>query len=101
MFADPTALSPPRAPPQVQNPDFSRKSVEKPTFCDGRHTAIPKAALSPYQDGRARPLQATGDRTMLWQKSAVFIVDCVATVIGLLLALPFVMILASPFLVSY
>ncbi len=38
---------------------------------------------------------------MSWQKSAVFIVDCVATVIGLLLALPFVMILASPFLVSY
>ncbi len=38
---------------------------------------------------------------MSWQKSAVFIVDCVATIIGLLLALPFIMILASPFLVSY
>ncbi len=38
---------------------------------------------------------------MSWQKSAVFTVDCIATVIGLLLALPFVMILASPFLVSY
>ncbi len=54
-----------------------------------------------YQDGGARPLQATGDRTMSWQKSAVFTVDCIATFIGLLLALPFVMILASPFLVSY
>ncbi len=38
---------------------------------------------------------------MSWQKSAVFTVDCIAAVIGLLLALPFVLILASPFMVSY
>ena len=38
---------------------------------------------------------------MSWQKSTVFTVDCIATFIGLLLALPFVMILASPFTVSY
>ncbi len=38
---------------------------------------------------------------MSWQKSAVFAVDCVAIFIGLLLALPFVMILASPFMGSY
>ncbi len=96
MIADLTALS----PPQLQNPNIFHKFVEKPNLCDGRHTAIPKAALSLYQDG-ARPLQATGDRTMSWQKSAVFTIDCVATFIGLLLALPFVLILASPFLVSY
>lgn len=38
---------------------------------------------------------------MSWQKSAVFTVDCIATCIGLLLALPFVLVLASPFMVSY
>ena len=38
---------------------------------------------------------------MSWQKSTVFTVDCLATIIGVLLALPFVMILASPFMVSY
>jgi hypothetical protein len=38
---------------------------------------------------------------MSWQKSTVFTVDCIATFIGMLLALPFVLILASPFLVSY
>ncbi len=38
---------------------------------------------------------------MSWRKSTVFTVDCIAAFIGLLLALPFVMILASPFMVSY
>ncbi len=38
---------------------------------------------------------------MSWRKSTVFTVDCIATFIGLLLALPFVVILASPFVVSY
>ncbi len=89
------------APPQLQNPNFFLKFVEKPHVCDGRHTAIPNSTLSLYQERRARPLQASGDRTMSWQKSAVFTVDCMATFVGLLLALPFVMILASPFMVSY
>jgi hypothetical protein len=38
---------------------------------------------------------------MSWQKTTVLTVDCLATFVGLLLALPFILVLASPFMVSY
>jgi len=77
------------------------KAPKKCPESDGRHYVNPKAAQFLYQDGRVPALQATGDRTMSWQKSTIFAIDCLATFVGLLLALPFFLILASPFLVSY
>lgn len=38
---------------------------------------------------------------MFWQKCATFTIDCAATMAGLLMAVPFVLILASPFLITY
>jgi hypothetical protein len=38
---------------------------------------------------------------MSWQKTTVFTIDCVATFVGLLMALPFVLILLSPFMITY
>lgn len=38
---------------------------------------------------------------MSWQNSAIVTMDCVAVVAGLLMASPFLLILASPFLVTY
>ena len=38
---------------------------------------------------------------MSWRKNAIFVVDCAAVLVGVLIAAPFVLILASPFLVSY
>ncbi len=37
---------------------------------------------------------------MSWRKYAIFAVDCAAVLVGVLIAAPFVLILASPFLVS-
>ncbi len=58
---------------------------------------------SPYIDYRT-----TGDgphrkgvETMSWHNSAKVTMDCVAVVAGLLMASPFILILASPFLVTY
>ncbi len=38
---------------------------------------------------------------MSWQKSAVVTMDCFAVIVGVLIAAPFLLILASPFLVTY
>ncbi len=38
---------------------------------------------------------------MFWQKSAFITMDVFAVIAGLLIATPFVLILASPFLVTY
>ncbi len=38
---------------------------------------------------------------MFWRNSTIFAVDCTAVLAGLLIAAPFVLILISPFLVSY
>ena len=38
---------------------------------------------------------------MSWQKSTIFTIDCAAVVVGLLIAAPFLLILSSPFLVTY
>ncbi len=38
---------------------------------------------------------------MSWRKSAIFAVDCAAVLTGVLIAAPFVLILTSPFWVSY
>ncbi len=38
---------------------------------------------------------------MSWRKSAIFAVDCATVLTGGLLAVPFVLILTSPFWVSY
>ena len=38
---------------------------------------------------------------MSWQKSAIVTMDCFAVITGLLMALPFLLILAAPFLVTY
>jgi hypothetical protein len=38
---------------------------------------------------------------MYWQKSAMVTMDCVAVITGLMMATPFLLILASPFLVTY
>ncbi len=42
-----------------------------------------------------------GVEIMSWQKSANVTMDCFAVMIGLLMASPFLLILASPFLVTY
>ena len=41
-----------------------------------------------------------GVDTMFWQKSAIVTMDCFAVMTGLLIASPFLLILASPFLVT-
>ncbi len=38
---------------------------------------------------------------MSWRRITIFAVDCAAVLVGVLIAAPFVLILASPFLVSY
>ena len=38
---------------------------------------------------------------MSWQNSAKVTMDCIAVLAGLLMASPFLLILASPFLVTY
>ena len=42
-----------------------------------------------------------GAEIMFWQKSAIVTMDCFAVMIGLLIASPFLLVLASPFLVTY
>ncbi len=38
---------------------------------------------------------------MSWRKNAIFAVESAAVLVGVLIAAPFVLILTSPFLVSY
>ena len=38
---------------------------------------------------------------MSWQKSAIVTMDCLAVIAGFLIAAPFLLILASPFLLTY
>ena len=38
---------------------------------------------------------------MSWRRTTIFAVDCAAVLVGVLIAAPFVLILASPFLVSH
>lgn len=38
---------------------------------------------------------------MFWHKCKIITIDCVAILVGLLIAVPFVLILISPFLGSY
>jgi len=38
---------------------------------------------------------------MFWRKSTIYALDCIAIVAGLAIATPFVLILTSPFIVSY
>ena len=42
-----------------------------------------------------------GVEIMFWQNSAIVTMDCFAVMAGLLIASPFLLILASPFLVTY
>ncbi len=42
-----------------------------------------------------------GVEIMFWQKSAILTMDCFAVMTGLLIASPFLLVLASPFLVTY
>ncbi len=44
---------------------------------------------------------AEGVNIMSWQKSAIVTMDCFAVMTGLLIASPFLLILASPFLMTY
>ena len=69
--------------------------------CDDRHFGARNDDLSLDQEiGEISP-EPKGDRTMSWRKSAIFTVDCAAVLAGVLIAAPFVLILTSPFLVSY
>ena len=38
---------------------------------------------------------------MTWRKSAIYAIDCLAVLVGTLIAMPYVLILASPFLVRW
>jgi len=38
---------------------------------------------------------------MFWRKSTIYALDFIAVMVGLAIAAPFVLILTSPFLVSY
>ncbi len=71
------------------------------TFCDDRHIGARKDAPYLNQEFRETTPQPTGDGTMSWRKNAIFAVDCAAVLVGVLIAAPFVLMLASPFLVSY
>ena len=71
------------------------------TFCDDRHIGARKDALYLDQEYRGNAPQPTGDGTMSWRKNAIFAVDCAAVLVGVLIAAPFVLILTSPFWVSY
>ena len=73
----------------------------KCTSCDDRHIGARKDALYLDQENWETPPQPTGDGTMSWRKSAIFAVDCAAVLAAVLIAAPFVLILTSPFLVSY
>ncbi len=42
-----------------------------------------------------------GDGTMSWRDFTIFTMDCAAVTAGLLIAAPFVLILASPFIVQF
>jgi hypothetical protein len=57
----------------------------------------------PYVDYRTTGdgPQQKGVATMSWHNSAKLTIDCVAVVTGLLMATPFLLILASPFLITY
>jgi len=77
-----------------------RHKTNRPS-CDDRHFGVRKDALSFDKKTGAITPQLTGDGTMSWRKSAIFAVDCAAVLAGVLIAAPFVLILTSPFLVSY
>ncbi len=38
---------------------------------------------------------------MFWRKSTIYALDCIAVVVGLAIATPFVLILTSPFIAGY
>ena len=69
--------------------------------CDDRHIGAREDALYLDQENRETTPQPTGDGTMSWRKNAIFAVDCAAVLAGVLIAAPFVLILTSPFWVSY
>ena len=77
------------------------RHITKCISCDDRHIGVRKDALYADQENRGTTPQPTGDGTMSWRKSAIFAVDCAAVLTGGLLAVPFVLILTSPFWVSY
>ncbi len=71
------------------------------TFRADRHIGARKDALYLSQENWKITPQPSGDGTMSWRKYAIFAVDCAAVLVGVLIAAPFVLILTSPFLVSY
>ncbi len=73
----------------------------KRTSSDDRHFGARNDDLSLNQENWGDHPQPTGDGTMSWRKSTIFAVDCAAVLAGVLIAAPFVLILTSPFLVSY
>jgi hypothetical protein len=38
---------------------------------------------------------------MFWRKSTIYALDCIAVVVGLAIAAPFVLILISPFIAGF
>ncbi len=60
----------------------------------------PIAAHVQYMTTRASP-SIKGEGAMFWRKSAIFTMDCAAVCAGLLIASPFFLILASPFIVGF
>ena len=88
----------------------ARKSPKIRRFCYNFTKTVPivttvtsRIKPAPYIDYRT-----TGDGPheegvdiMFWQKSAIVTMDCFAVMTGLLIAAPFLLILVSPFLVTY
>lgn len=61
---------------------------------------IAEAAYILYRTTGDGPHQK-GVEIMSWQSSAKLTIDCVAITAGMLMATPFLLILASPFLITY
>ncbi len=60
----------------------------------------PIAAYVQYKATGDSP-STKGEGTMSWRKSTIFTMDCAAVCVGLLIASPFFLILASPFIVDF
>ncbi len=65
-------------------------------MCDGRHFSMGQVSVRINQEDGAWP-QPMRRRNMNWRKATTFMIDCAAVLAGVLIAAPFVFILASPF----
>ena len=71
------------------------------TIVTSQSRPAPYIQITRTGDGSQDGPRKIGEKIMFWQKSAIVTMDVFAVIVGLLIAAPFVLILASPFLVTY